>query len=151
MSEFWGPCQLLNKKIDKIAKAVEENKKIDNLSYTLTSEESLQISRSEAEYFRYQEKMEQRPDTVVGHIRKIDNKSFRGTIVVQEEGGGKNVEFDLDIKDLKLLDKIVSNLAHAEAEKVRVVLTGEKINDSRGKLKKVIVNDVDIPDMRFDL
>lgn len=109
------------------------------------------LPRAEAGYLRYQERFEQKPNTVVGHIRRIDNISSKGVVIVQEEGREKNVEFELDIKDIKLLDKVISNLAHAEADKVRVVMTGEQVHDLRGKLKKVIVNDVDIPDSRFDI
>lgn len=141
----------LNRKLDKVAKAIEDNKKVDNLSFSLDKQGEVIVPRVEAEYLRYQERLEQKPNMVVGYIRKIDNQSFRGTLIIQEEGRNKNVEFDLDIKDIKLLDKIVSNLAYAEADKVRVVLTGEQVYDSHGKLKKVIVNDVDIPDSKFDI
>ena len=141
----------LNKKIDKIAKAIEDNKKVENLALFLDEKDEITVPRTEAGYFRYQERFEQKPNTVVGYIRKIDNKNFKGTLVVQEEGREKNVDFELEIKDIKLLEKVVSNLCHAEADKVRVVLTGEQIHDSRGKLKKVIVNDVDIPDSQFDI
>ncbi|MBU1179727.1 hypothetical protein KJ885_02185 [Patescibacteria group bacterium] len=143
----------VNKKLDKVAQAIEMNKKIDNLSYTPVSGEGIQISRNEAEYFKYQEKTEQRPDSVIGFIRKIDNKNFRGVVIIQDDGRERNVDFALSIEnvpDLRLLDKIVSNLAHAEADKLRVVLTGEKVFDSREKLKKIIVKDVNIPDVRFE-
>lgn len=141
---------LANKKLDKVVKAIEANKNLDSLSYTPVSGEGFIIPRSEADYFKYQETIEQIPDSVVGYIRKIDNQNFRGVTIVQEDGKEKSIEFELDIKEIKLLDKIASNLAHAEADKIRVVLTGEKIYDSRKKLKKIIVNDVDIPDVRFE-
>jgi len=141
----------VNKKIDRVAKAIEDNKRVDSLSYSKDLDKPVNIPRAEAEYLRYQEVIEQKPDTVVGFIRKIDNKVFKGVLVVDDDGRNKNVDFELDIKDLKLLDKIVSNLAYAEADKVRVIMAGEKIYGSGNKLKKVIVNDVDIPDSRFDI
>lgn len=142
-----------NKKLDKVAQAIETNKNIDGLSFAPISGEGVQIPRNEAGYFKYQEKTEQRPDSVVGFIRKIDNKNFKGVVIIQDGDQGRNVDFELrieDVQDLKILDKIVSNLAHAEADKLRVVLAGKKVFDSRGKLKKIVVNDVNIPDAKFE-
>lgn len=141
----------LNKKIDKTARAIEDNTKVDNLSFLLDEQDKVVVPRAEAGYLRYQERFEQSPNTILGHVRKIDNKNFSGVLIVREGARDKNIEFKLDIKDIKLLDKIVRNLAYAEADRIRVVLTGEQVLDAQGKLKKVIVSDVDVPDSRLSV
>lgn len=143
----------LNKKVDKIMTAIEKNTQIDSISFTETdfeNDNTLRISREEAEYFKYTEKFEAQSDNLVGYVRKIDNKTNNGTITIDENGKEKTVLFELDIKDIEQLDKIVRNLALAEANKTRVVFSGEKTLDSKGKIKKIIVNDVSIVDKSFD-
>jgi|GEM_PF-6316045 len=138
-----------NKKIDKIAHAVADSKQMDKLSFDVPSGDNFQITQKDAPFYSYIEQEEQKPDSVVGYIRRIDNKTNKGVIVIQDDGKDRNVDFEVDIKDIKLLDKIVSNLAHAEAERARVVFTGERVTDAQGKLKKIIANDVDIPDAKL--
>lgn len=140
----------VNKKLDKVVKAIEGSNLMDTLTYELVgSGEKFQIPKAEVDYYKYHEKVEQKPDSVVGRIREINNKTYRGVIVVDVDGKDKGVDFEVDIKDIGLLEKVVSSLAHAEADKSRVVFRGEKVLDSKGKLKKIIVNDVDIPDVKF--
>lgn len=143
----------LNKKIDKIVTALEKNEQIDTLTFTdpeVEEDNTLSISKKETDYFKYTEKFEEKSDNLVGYIRKIDNKTNNGMITVTENDKEKSVIFELDIKDIKLLEKVVRNLALAEANKTRVIFFGEKTLDSKGKLKKIIVNNVDIVDKSFD-
>lgn len=143
----------LNKKIDKIMTAIEKNTQIDSISFTQTDIEednTFDIKREEAGYFKYSEKFEERSDNLVGYVRKIDNKTNNGTITVTENDKEKSVNFEIDIKDISVLDKVVRNLALAEANKTRVMFIGEKTLDSRGKIKKIIVNNIEIVDKSFD-
>lgn len=143
----------INKKIDRITTAFEKNEQLDTMSFTepeVTSEGTLSISKNETGYFKYAEKFEEKSDNLVGYVRKIDNKTNNGMITVNENDKEKSVIFELDIKDIKLLEKVVRNLALAEANKTRVIFFGEKTVDSRGKIKKIIVNNVDIVDKSFD-
>ena len=141
----------INKKIDKIATALEKNEQIDEISFTdpEVKDDTLSITKEEAKYFKYEERIEEKPDQLVGTIRMINNKTNKGIITVFEGEKEKAVDFELDIKDINLMEKIVRNLAIAEANKTRVLFTGEKILQD-GKLKKVIVNNVDIPEKSFD-
>ena len=143
----------LNKKIDKIMTAIEKNTQIDSISFTeidLEEDNKLNISREEAGYFKYAEKFEERSDSLVGYVRKIDNKTNNGTITINENDKEKTVNFEIDIKDISVLDKVVRDLALAEANKTRVVFIGEKTLDLKGKIKKIAVNDIEIVDKSFD-
>ena len=143
----------LNKKIDKIATALEKNEQVDTLTFTdpdLTKSDPLSISKGETEYFKYEERFEEKSDNIVGYVRKIDNKTNNGMITIVENDKEKSVIFELVIEDIKSLDKVVRNLALAEANKTRTIFSGEKILDSKGKIKKIIVNNVDIIDKSFD-
>lgn len=143
----------INKKIDRIATALEKNEQIDTLTLSDPEAEAntnLTISKHETGYFKYKEKLEESSDSLVGFVRKIDNKTNNGAITIDENGKEKTVLFVLDISDIEQLDKIVSNLALAEANKERVVFSGEKTLDSKGKIKRIIVNDVNIVDKSFD-
>lgn len=143
----------INKKIDRIATALEKNEQLDTISFTEPEVEEngiLSISKGETDYFKFEEKFEEKSDSLVGYVRKIDNKTNNGTIVIIEEDKEKNVNFELDIKDIKLLDKVVRNLALAEADKTRVLFFGEKTLDVRGNVKKIIVNNIDIVDKAFN-
>lgn len=141
----------INKKIDRIATALEKNEQVDEISFTdpEVKDDVLSIAKEEAKYLKYEEKIEEKPDQLVGNIRMIDNKTNRGIITVLEGEKEKAIDFELEIKDINLLEKIVRNLAIAEANKTRVLFTGERIIQE-GKIKKVIVNNVDIPDKSFD-
>jgi hypothetical protein len=143
----------LNKKIDKIVTALEKNEQIDTVTFTdpeLNENNILEISKNEVDYFKYEEKFEEKSDNLVGYVRKIDNKTNNGMITVTENDKEKSIIFELDIKDIKVLEKVVRNLALAEANKTRVVFSGEKTLDSKGKIKKIIVTDVDIVDKSFN-
>lgn len=141
----------INKKIDRIATALEKNEQLDQISFddSEIKDESLTILKTEAKYFKYTEKIEETPDQLVGSIRMIDNKTNRGIIMISDGDKEKPLDFELDIKDISLLEKIVKNLAIAEAEKTRVSFTGEKVIQE-GKIKKIIVNNVDIIDKTFN-
>lgn len=137
----------INKKIDRIATALERNEQIDEISFADPEAENdtLLISKEEAKYFKYIERVEERPEQLVGHIRMIDNKTNKGIVMVLEDEKERALEFEVDIKDINLLEQTVSNLALAEANKSRVLFTGEKIlQDS--KVKKIVVNNVEIVD-----
>ncbi len=141
----------INKKIDKIATAIEKNELLDEISFSdpVAKDEVLSITKEEAKYLKYEETIEEKPDQLVGNIRMIDNKTNKGIIMVSEGEKEKAIDFELEIKDINLLEKVVRNLAIAEANKTRVLFTGEKIVQD-GKLKKVIVNNVDMPDKSFN-
>ena len=139
----------INKKIDKIVSALERNEQVDTLTFSDHEDErvtDLTISKQETDYFKYKEKIEESSDSLVGYVRKIDNKTNNGMITVLENDKEKSVLFELDIRDIGALDKVVRNLALAEANKTRVVFFGEKTLDSKGVIKKLIVRDVDIVD-----
>lgn len=143
----------INKKIDRIATALEKNEQIDTIKFTepeLLENNELTLEKSDVEYFKYKEKFEEQADNLVGYVRKIDNKTNNGMITVTENDKEKSVSFELDIKDIQLLEKVVRNLALAEANKTRVVFSGEKTLDSKGKIKKIVVNNIDIVDKSFD-
>lgn len=137
----------INKKIDKIATALEKNEQVDEISFAdpEAEDDAFSISKEEAKYFKYYEKIEEKPDQLVGHIRMIDNKTNKGIVMVLEEGKEKALDFELEINDIALLEQIVSNLALAEANKSRVLFTGGKIFQE-GKVKKIMVNNVEIVD-----
>lgn len=141
----------INKKIDKIATALEKNEQLDDISFTdpEVKEEILSITKEEAKYLKYEETIEEKPDQLVGSIRMIDNRTNKGIIMVFEGEKEKAIDFELEIKDISLLEKVVRNLALAEANKTRVLFTGERIFQE-GKLKKVMVNNVDMPDKSFN-
>lgn len=143
----------INKKIDRIATALEKNEQLDTISFAepeIEKDGILSISKGETDYFKYEEKFEEKSDSLVGCVRKIDNKTNNGIIVITEGDKEKNINFELDIKDIKLLDKIVRNLALAEADKTRVLFFGEKTLDVRGNIKKIIVNNIDTIDKTFN-
>lgn len=143
----------LNKKIDKVMTAIEKNTQIDSISFTeadVEEDKTLIISREETGFFKYSDKFEEQADNLVGYVRKIDNKTNNGTITVTENDKEKSINFEIDIKDIDVLDKVVRNLALAEANKTRVMFVGEKTLDSKGKIKKITVNDINIVDKSFD-
>ncbi|MFH1233377.1 MAG: hypothetical protein V1649_01860 [Patescibacteria group bacterium] len=135
----------LNKKIDKIAKALEQSINADKLSFGDEEGEKFGLSKKEVEYLKYEEKTEERPDSAIGFIRNINNKTFKGALTIIDDEKERGVPFELDIKDIGKLEKIVSNLAIAEGYQSKVRLIGERIQDEQGKIKKIIVNDIEIP------
>lgn len=142
----------INKKIDRIATALEKNEQIDTITFTESEMKEngiFSISKKETDYFKYNEKFKEESDSLVGYVRKIDNKTNNGMIVVNVGEKEKSISFELEIKDIKLLDKVVSNLALAEANKTRVLFFGEKTLDRNGNIKKIIVSNIDIVDKAF--
>jgi hypothetical protein len=138
----------LNKKVDKIAKALEKSGIVDSLEYD-QEEETLIISKNDSKFFEYEEKFEEKPDSITGYIREINNKTSKGLIVTDDEGSERCVYFEIDIDDISLLEKVVTNLAIAEADRSLVVMTGEKILYGNGKPKKILVKDIDIPNKKL--
>jgi hypothetical protein len=136
----------LNKKIDRIATALEKSNLADSLALGFDGEDVIEIPKSDIPYYKYQEKIQEKPDSIVGYIRRIDNRTNKGLVVILEEEKEISVNFELELKEIEKLEKIVKNLALAEANNAKVVLMGEKRLDGSGKLKKLIVNDVEIVD-----
>ncbi len=143
----------INKKIDRMANALEKNEQLDIISFTepeVVEGGTLSISKKETGYFKYSEKFEEKSDNLVGYVRKIDNKTNNGTITIIDNNKEKSVNFEIDIKDMLVLEKVVRNLALAEANRTRVMFIGEKTLDLKGKIKKIIVNDINMVDKSFN-
>ncbi len=143
----------INKKIDKIVTALEKNEQVDTILFKdpeLKENNTLTINKTDVDALKYKEKFEEKADQLVGYIRMINNKTNKGIITASNDEKGRGINFEIDIKDIDLLDKVVRNLALAEADRSRVVFSGEKTLDSVGNIKKIIVNDVDIVDKSFD-
>lgn len=137
----------INKKIDRIAEALEKDKQIDQISFKDSDlNDDLFITSEEARHLKYQEKIEIKPDQLIGRIRMINDKNNKGLVTASVGDKELDIPFDIAITDIELLEKVVRNLAFAEGNRSRVLFTGEKTIDSKGKVKKIIVNDIDIPD-----
>ncbi|OHB25049.1 MAG: hypothetical protein A2542_00140 [Parcubacteria group bacterium RIFOXYD2_FULL_52_8] len=140
----------LNKKIDKIARAIQDNTKADSISFGDEDGRQLDLAKEDAGYLRYEEKTEERPDSVIGFIRSIDNKLFKGSLTIVDGEKQKSIPFEIVIKDLNKMEKVVSSLALAEAYKTKVRLIGERFQGEHGKIKKIIVNDIESPETPFN-
>lgn len=140
----------LNKKISKIAEALEQSKIADQLILDDGENESVDLSKDDVVALKYQEVIEERPESVVGKIRQINNRTNKGIIVVDDGDSERAVNFEIDIKDISKLDSTVRNLAIAEGTGQRVLFVGERQIDSQGKLKKMIVNEVEMSEKPFD-
>lgn len=136
----------LNKAIEKVATTIQRDSNIDTLSLSAGDTEEFQISRTEADFFEFDDSLIENKDGLVGSVRKIDNKTYKGTLTILSPNGEQGVNFELDIEDIGRLEAITRNLALAEAQRSRVRLIGKKQQDSEGNLKKIIVNDIELLD-----
>jgi hypothetical protein len=140
-----------NKNVEKIAQTLSQSKRADRLSFGDNEGNDIaSFDKNEAPYFEYHEKIEENPRSTAGYIRQVNNRTHKGIVVIQDGESERSVWFELDIKNIEKLEQTVRNLAIAEGTEQQVHLIGEQVTDSEGKIKKIIVNEVEIPDRSFD-
>ena len=141
----------LGREISKMASALSKDEKLDTLSLSSSDSGEFAMIKTEADSFMFEEKTYEKTDSIVGYVRKVDNRTYKGTVVVMDGEKERTVPFELDIKDVGRLDAIVTNLALAEAHKARVLFVGERIQDNKGKLKKIVISDTQAIDSKLEL
>lgn len=140
----------LNKGIGQIATAVARDSNVDDILLQLSDDVKVNLQKEQSSFWQYTEQFSERLDGFTGYVRKIDNKTFKGVLIVPTETGDLNVNFELDIADIKRLEPIVRALAIAEGQSARVRLLGKKQFDSEQKIKKIIVHDMELVDKPID-
>jgi hypothetical protein len=143
----------MNKGAQLIADAVARDEHVDQLKYGFSNGDTFALPKIEAPYYSYTEATDNAPDEIVGCVREINNKIYKGEFELTD---GSSVKFQLDVPDnIERLDELVRDLCHAEAEKYTLALKGEKSffksGKKNGKIKLMKVHDIRMVDTPLDI
>ncbi|MFA5730004.1 MAG: hypothetical protein WC938_02170 [Candidatus Paceibacterota bacterium] len=102
----------------------------------------LEVNTETHEYLKYSPDTKELEDKVRAKIRLVDNKGGNGKLWL-DEAKKESCNFEIDIKDIGKLEKVISSLALAEGKNEWVLISGRK--EYRGsKLFKIYIEDIDL-------
>lgn len=144
----------MNKSAHELAKAIEKDENVDTLKYGFSDGTDFTLTQAEVPYYTYTEPTDVEQNEIVGRVREVDNRDYRGEFELTDEHDTL-VKFELDIADIARLEEILKTLCLAEAERSVIVLVGEKIfyksGQKRGKIKLMRVQDIRTPSTSLGL
>lgn len=139
-----GASKKLHKMVQPLLK---EGTHLDSIEFSEQDEtEPIQVSKPEAPYFEKEEKLQMTEHKVRGVVTAMDRKTYNGKISV----GDKRINFEVEIQDIKKLDKVVDGLIESMKNKIVILLIGKAAFDFESNLKHIIVSDIEKDAELFD-
>lgn len=139
-----GAGKRLHKMVQPLLKEGAELDSIEMFEDGAT--EHVQVSKPEAPYFERTEEFQMAEHKVRGVITAMDRKTCNGKISV----GDKRINFEVEIEDIKKLDKVVDTLIESMRNKVAILVIGKAAFDFESNLKHIVVSDVEKQPELFD-
>lgn len=138
------------KTLEKLAPISKNNIEEVYIKYDTKDEENIiaRIDNKNYPYLKYNPEVQQAEDKIRARIRSVDNKTGNGKLWVDEDKK-ESCNFEIEIKEIAKLEKVISNLAMAESKNATVFITGNKEFEN-GKLVKVYISDIDLDNTLFD-
>ena len=136
-----------SKKLHKIVQPLlKEDAELDSIEILEENEESVQISKPEAHYFEKEEELQMIEHKVRGIITAMDRKTYNGKISISD----KRINFEIEIEDIKKLDKVVDGLIESMKNKIAITIMGEAAFDFESNLKHIKIKDIEKDSQLFD-
>lgn len=137
----------VSKKLHKIVQPLlKEGGSLDSIEISEEGDEPIEVSKTEASYFKKEEELQTAKHRVRGVITALDRKTSNGKISI----GEKRVNFEIDILDIKKLDKVVDGLIEAMKNKIAIMVIGQAVFDFESNLKHIKINDIEKEERLFD-
>ena len=138
------------KNIEKLAPISENDIEEVYIKYDDKGKENIitKVNSKVYPYLKYSPEIQQTRDKIRAKVRSVDNKTGNGKLWVDEDKK-ESCNFEIEIKDISKLEKVISNLAMAESKNATVSITGNKEFEN-GKLAKVYIFDIDLDNTLFD-
>ncbi len=129
-----------NKKLQKIVQPLlKEGAEVKTIEVGDTQDNPIQITKEEALYFEKGEELQTTPHRVKGIITALDRKTTNGKISI----GDRRVNFEIEIEDIKKLDKIIDGLIESMKYKLAIIAIGEAVFDYESNLRKLKIRDIE--------
>ena len=135
-----------NEKLKKVfSPLLKEGNEIETIQISTpdeVDEEKIVITKEEAIYFERTEELQTIPTYKIrGVVTAMDRKTNNGKLTVGDE---KRCNFEVEIEDIKNLEKVANGLIDSMRGKTPIVILGEAILDLESNLKKIKIKDIEV-------
>lgn len=129
-----------NKRLHKVFQPLlKEGTELESIEIAEEDTEPVQVAKLEAPYFEKDEELQMAEHKVKGIITAMDRKTYNGKISI----GEKRINFEVEIADIKNLEKIVDGLIGSMKNKVAIMVIGEAAFDTELNIKKLKIKDIE--------
>lgn len=136
-----------NKRLHKVFQPLlKDGTELESIEIAEENTEPIQVSKQEAPYFEKDEELQMAEHKVKGIITAMDRKTYNGKISI----GEKRINFEVEISDIKNLDKVVDGLIESMKTKVAIMVIGEAAFDTELNIKRLKIKDIEKDQKLFD-
>lgn len=136
-----------NKRLHKVFQPLlKEGTDLESIEISEEDMEPVQVAKLEAPYFEKDEELQMAEHKVKGIITAMDRKTYNGKISI----GEKRVNFEVEIADIKNLEKIVDGLIGSMKNKIAIMVIGEAAFDTELNIKRLKIKDIEKDQKLFD-
>lgn len=136
-----------NKRLRKVFQPLlKEGSELESIAIAEEDTEPIQVAKEEAPYFEKDEELQMAEHKVKGIITAMDRKTYNGKISI----GEKRINFEVEIADIKNLEKIVDGLIGSMKNKVAIMVIGEAAFDTELNIKRLKIKDIEKDQKLFE-
>ena len=137
------------KTLEKLAPISENDIEEVYIKYNIENEEDIvaKINKKTFPYLKYNPEIQKKEDKIITKVRYVDDKTGNGKLWI-DENKKESCNFEIEIKEISKLGKVISSLAIAEGKNITVLITGKKEFENE-KLTKVYISDIDLDKTLF--
>ena len=140
-----------NEKLKKVfSPLLKEGNEIETIQISTPddiSEEKIEITKDQAKYFEQTEELQTIPTYKIrGVVTAMDRKTNNGKLTVGDE---KRCHFEVEIEDIKNLEKVANGLIDSMRGKTPIVVLGEAVLDLESNIKKIKIKDIELDEKLF--
>lgn len=136
-----------NKRLHKVVQPLlKEDTSLESIEMSGEGASPIEVNKVEAPYFEKEEELQTTAHRVRGVITAMDRKTYNGKISI----GDKRVNFEVEILDIKKLDKVVDALIGSMKNKVAIMVIGQAAFDFESNLRHLKINDIETDGKLFE-
>lgn len=133
LKKVFKPISKENSEVDFIEISIAEDSKSDDSKITVNKEEVI--------YFEKTEELQIIPSYKIrGIVTAMDRKTNNGKLTTGDE---KRCNFEIDIEDISLLEKVSNGVIDSMKTKVPILVMGEAVLDLEMNLKKIKIKNIE--------
>lgn len=137
----------MNKRLHKIFQPLlKEDSQLESIEISDEEKQPTEVNKIEAAYFKKEEQLQTVAHRMRGIITAMDRKTNNGKISI----GDKRVNFEVELKDISKLDKVIDGLIESMKTKVAIIVIGEAAFDYESNLRHIRINDIERDDKLFE-
>ncbi len=139
-----------NEKLQKVfGPLLKDGSELDTIQISTPEKESekVKISKEEALFFEKEEELQIIPTYKVrGVVTAMDRKTNNGRLTVGDE---KRCLFEIQIEDIKNLEKVTNGIIDSMRDKTAITVIGEAVLDLEANIKKIVIKNIETEENLF--